>query len=198
MATSEHDYSEWHRGRVEYGVWYIEIDQPELIEYLDQLQQEFSDLLLPLNQRQYHITLFVAGFLTANIPNFDDDFEISQLKQQIECLEELQLDAFELEVTQVDSYSSALFLHIHDQNEILTKIRQCFDQSSKEVAAPVYCPHITLGLYREAWSSDLVLERIQKLQPRKFKIQVDHLTFGYYKAQILQGFLYPYHQLRLG
>ncbi|WP_171407393.1 2'-5' RNA ligase family protein [Acinetobacter sp. 2JN-4] len=198
MATGIHDYPEWHHGRVKYGLWYIEINQPELIEYLEQLQQAFSDLLIPSNQRQYHITLFVAGFLTAHIPNFDDDFEMSKLNRQIKNLEALQLDCLELEVTGIDSFSSALFLQIHDKQNILSKIRQQLSLSSTEIAAPEYCPHITLGLYRKAWNSELILERIQKLQPQKFKIQVRHLTFGYYKAQILQGLLYPYYRLSLG
>ncbi len=197
MATGIHDYPEWHHGRVKYGLWYIEINQPELIEYLEQLQQTFSDLLIPSNQRQYHITLFVAGFLTASSPKFDDDFEVYKLNQQIEQLEKLQLDTFELEVMHIDSFSSALFLHIHDKNNVLNKIRQQLSQTSIEIAAPVYCPHITLGLYRAAWKSEFVLQRIQKLPLRKFKIQVNQLTFGYYKAQILQGLLYPYHQIRL-
>ena len=43
-----------------------------------------------------------------------------------------------------------------------------------------------------------MLDRIQSIAIKPFKIQVEYLTFGYYKAQILQGLLYPYHQIRLG
>ena len=38
------------------------------------------------------------------------------------------------------------------------------------------------------WASDLVLQRIQNCQ-KNMKVQVNQLTFGYYKAQILQGLL---------
>ena len=154
--------------------------------------------MIESNQRQYHITLFVCGFLTSHHPNFDDDFEIKTLNHQIELLQQLQLEHFELEMTQIDSFSSALFLHIHDQNNILSKIRKQLAQSSTEIAAVDYCPHITLGLYSDTWASDLVLQRIQKLPRKNMKIQVNQLTFGYYKAQILQGLLYPYHQIQLG
>nr|WP_277607262.1 2'-5' RNA ligase family protein [Acinetobacter higginsii] len=192
------DYPEWHKGRSDYGLWYIEIDQPELIQYLDEIQAQFSNLLLPEQQRQYHITLFVCGFLQSAVKQYDDDFQIQQLQQQIKLIEVLQLKTFELEITQIDSFSSALFLHIKDQQGVLAEIRQQFSHVSEEIAALEYCPHITLGLYGEAWSSAMVLQRIQQLPPKTIKIQVKKLTFGYYKAQILQGLLYPYQQIELG
>ncbi|OBY73099.1 2'-5' RNA ligase family protein [Acinetobacter gyllenbergii] len=198
IATEICDYPEWHKGRSDYGLWYIEIDQPELIQYLDEIQAQFSDLLLPAQQRQYHITLFVSGFLQPAVEQYDDDFQIQQLQQQIKRIKALQLTAFELEITQIDSFSSALFLQIQDHQGVLAQIRQQFAYVSGEVAALEYCPHITLGLYREAWLSDIVLERIQQLSLKTMKIQVKKLTFGYYKAQILQGLLYPYQQIELG
>ncbi|WP_436897422.1 2'-5' RNA ligase family protein [Acinetobacter gyllenbergii] len=198
IATAIRDYSEWHKGRSDYGLWYIEIDQPELIQYLDEIQAQFSDLLLPAQQRQYHITLFVCGFLQPAVKQYDDDFQIQQLQQQIKLIEALQLKPFELEITQIDSFSSALFLHIQDQQGVLAQIRQQFAHVSGEIAALEYCPHITLGLYGEAWSSDRVLQRIQQRPLKTIKIQVKKLTFGYYKAQILQGLLYPYQQIELG
>ncbi|USA45009.1 2'-5' RNA ligase family protein [Acinetobacter sp. C26M] len=198
IATEMRDYPEWHLGRSDYGLWYIEIDQPELIHYLDEIQAQFSGLLLPAHQRQYHITLFVCGFLQPAVKQYDDDFQIQQLQQQIKLIEALQLIPFELEITQIDSFNSALFLHIQDQQGVLAQIRQQFAHVSEEIAALEYCPHITLGLYREAWPSDRVLQRIQQLSIKTMKIQVKKLTFGYYKAQILQGLLYPYRQIELG
>jgi 2'-5' RNA ligase len=198
IATELRDYPEWHHGRSDYGLWYIEIDQPELIRYLDQVRTPFSNLLIPSNQRQYHITLFVCGFLTADVKKYDDDFQIAQLNRQIDLVKQLQLKPFELEITQIDSFSSALFLHIKDKDHVLAQIRQQFAQLSGEIAALEYCPHITLGLYREAWLSDIVLERIQQHSIKTINIEVKKLTFGYYKAQILQGFLYPYQQIELG
>ena len=116
IATELRDYPEWHHGRSDYGLWYIEIDQPELIQYLDQLRTPFSNLLIPSNQRQYHITLFVCGFLIADSHKYDDDFQIAQLNRQIDLLKQLQLKPFELEITQIDSFSSALFLQVNDTN----------------------------------------------------------------------------------
>lgn len=198
ISTERRDYPEWHHGRSDFAVWYIEIDQAEVIQYLDHIKNFFSDLLIDSNQRQYHITLFVCGFLTPKSSHYDDDFEIDTLKQQIQALNSLEIETFELEINGLDSFSSALFLQVEDNNKILVKIRQQLAQYSDEIAALEYCPHITLGVYNDAWQSDLVLDRIQSIAIKPFKIQVKYLTFGYYKAQILQGLLYPYHQIRLG
>lgn len=196
--TVVRDYPEWHRGRSDYGLWYLEIDQPELIQYFNQIRAHFSDLLLPCNQRQYHITLFVCGFLTSSAQQYNDDFQLRQLQQQIEQIQLLALGAFELEIAQLDSFSSALFLQVKDTDQVLENIRRQLAAVSDEIAALEYCPHITLGVYRHAWQSDQVLERIQQLPVQKCKVQVSQLTFGYYKAQILQGLLYPYQQIELG
>nr|WP_277604091.1 MULTISPECIES: 2'-5' RNA ligase family protein [unclassified Acinetobacter] len=198
IATEVRDYPEWHFGRSNYALWYIDVDQPELIEYLDEIRAQFADLLVPNPQRQFHITIFVCGFLTSSEKQYDDDFQIQQLQQQIKLVEALQLKPFELEITQIDSFSSALFLQIKDQQGVLTQIRQQFARVSEEIAALEYCPHITLGLYGEAWPSAMVLQRIQQQSLKTMKIQVKKLTFGYYKAQILQGLLYPYRQIKLG
>lgn len=195
--TEDRDYPEWHHGRSDYGLWYVEIEQPELIQYLDQMRLHFSDLLLP-NHRQYHMTLFVCGFMTTAKKQYNDDFLVQQLQQQIKRLEALQLNAFQLEITQIDSFNSALFLEITDREGVLAQIRQQLALASDEIAALEYCPHITLGVYRDAGPSDTVLQRIQQLPLKTLKIQVKKLTFGYYKAQILQGLLYPYQQIELG
>jgi len=172
IATEIRDYPEWHKGRSDYGLWYIEIDQPELIQYLDEIQTQFADLLLATQQRQYHITLFVCGFLQPSAHQYDDDFQIQQLQQQIKLIEALQLKPFELEIIQIDSFSSALFLQIKDHQGVLELIRQQFAQVSGEIAALEYCPHITLGLYREAWLSDIVLQRMQQLSVKTINIEV--------------------------
>ncbi len=78
VKTEIRDYPEWHHGRTDYALWYIEIDQPELVEYLDAIKIHFSDFLIRSNQRQYHITLFVCGFLNTHLSPYNDDFSHEQ------------------------------------------------------------------------------------------------------------------------
>jgi hypothetical protein len=121
VKTEIRDYPEWHHGRTDYALWYIEIDQPELVEYLDAIKIHFSDFLIRSNQRQYHITLFVCGFLNTHLSPYNDDFSHEQFLQHLKSINQLQLEPFELELTTIDSFSSALFIQIIDQEKILEK-----------------------------------------------------------------------------
>ncbi|EEY78060.1 hypothetical protein HMPREF0012_00929 [Acinetobacter calcoaceticus RUH2202] len=202
VPTSIRDYPEWHLGRQNYALWYLEINDQKLIDYLDGLRRHFSDFLLEPNSRQYHVTLFICGFLTDESKAYKDDFSFSEFEQQREILRKKNFASFELKIGSVDSFSSALFVEIQDAGNILSLIRQKLGKVSNEIAALDYCPHITLGLYKENYNSDLILQKISELPVQykhaEFELKIEHLTFGYYQAQTLQGKLYPYQHLFLG
>lgn len=198
VPTLAQDYPEWHKGRTDYSLWYLEIQQPELLHYLHHLRQHFSDLLYAPNTRQFHITLFICGFLTAHPQTWDDDFSHQQLEQQIEILRPQQRCSFKLKSGRLNSFESALFVEIEDTEGCLAEIRQQLYACSEEVAPLQYCPHITLGLYKDHLNSDAVFERIQHISQQQFEFQNQQLIFGTYHAQTLQGPLTPYHQFILG
>ncbi|MDS7935822.1 2'-5' RNA ligase family protein [Acinetobacter sp. V91_7] len=202
VPTSLRDYPEWHLGRQNYALWYLEINDQKLVDYLDGLRAHFSDFMLEPNSRQYHVTLFICGFLTDESKLYKDDFSFSKFEQQREILRKKNFASFELKIGSVDSFSSALFVEIQDTENILSLIRQELGTVSNEIAALDYCPHITLGLYRENYNSDLILQKISELPVQykhaEFELKIEHLTFGYYQAQTLQGKLYPYQHLFLG
>ncbi|TPU02213.1 2'-5' RNA ligase family protein, partial [Acinetobacter baumannii] len=91
---------------------------------------------------------------------------------------------------------------VQDTENNLSLIRQKLGTVSNEIAALDYCPHITLGLYKKDYSSNLILQKISQLPVQytqaEFDLKVEHLSFGYYQAQILQGQLYSYQHLFLG
>jgi len=202
VPTSIRDYPEWHLGRQNYALWYLEINDQKIVDYLDAMRALFSELLLEPNSRQYHITLFICGFLTHETELYSDDFSLSELEQQREILRKENFPSFQLKIGSVDSFSSALFVQIQDAENILSQIRQKLGLVSNEIAALEYCPHITLGLYKKDYSSDLILKKISQLPVQykhaEFSLKVKHLTFGYYQAQTLQGKLYPSQHLFLG
>jgi len=166
------------------------------------LRKHFLEFLLEPNSRQYHITLFICGFLTHETRTYPDDFIFSELEQQREILIKEDFAPFHLRIGSVDSFSSALFVQIQDTENILSQIRQKLGLVTNEIAALEYCPHITLGLYKNVYSSDLILRKISQLPVQykhaEFDLKVEHLTFGYYQAQTLQGKLYPSQHLFLG
>ena len=194
IPTEAHDYPEWHKGREDYALWYIEIEQPELIAYLNQLRQQFSNYLLRPNMRQFHITLFICGFLKQDCMQLNDDFSQDQFQQQVARLENIHFKRFKLSTGQIKSFDSALFIEILDTENSLSKIRNLFSSDHQEIAALEYCPHITLGLYQAAFTAEHIFNDISVLQQKTFEISIDHLTFGFYKAKILQGKLYPLYQ----
>lgn len=202
VPTSIRDYPEWHLGRQNYALWYLEINDQKIVDYLDALRAHFSEFLLEPNSRQYHITLFICGFLTHKTRIYSDDFSLSKLEQQREILRKENFPSFQLKIGSVDSFSSALFVQIQDTENILSQIRQKLGLVSNEIAALEYCPHITLGLYKKEYSSDLILRKNSQLPVQykhaEFDLKVEHLTFGYYQAQTLQGKLYPSQHLFLG
>ncbi|EXE63379.1 2'-5' RNA ligase superfamily protein [Acinetobacter sp. 1542444] len=166
------------------------------------MRAHFSEFLLEPNSRQYHVTLFICGFLTHETKIYSDDFSFGEFGQQREILRKEDLAPLHLKIGSVDSFSSALFVEIGDTENILSQIRQKLGLISNEIAALDYCPHITLGLYKKDYSSDLILHKISQLPVQykyaEFDLKVEHLTFGYYQAQTLQGKLYPSEHLFLG
>lgn len=202
VPTSIRDYPEWHLGRQNYALWYLEINDQKIVDYLDALRAHFSEFLLEPNSRQYHITLFICGFLKHETKVYSDDFSLSELEQQSEILRKENFPSFQLKIASVDSFTSALFVEVQDTENILSKIRQKLGLISNEIAALDYYPHITLGLYKTDYSSDLILRKISELpvqyKQAEFDLKVEHLTFGYYQAQTLQGQLYPHQHLFLG
>jgi len=199
MPTSIRDYPEWHLGRQNYALWYLEINDQKIVDYLDALRAHFSEFLIEPNHRQYHV---ICGFLTNETKIYGDDFSFGEFVQQREILKKEDFAPFHLKIGSIDSFSSALFVEIGDTENILFQIRQKLGLVSNEIAALDYCPHITLGLYKTDYSSDLILRKISELpvqyKQTEFDFKVEHLTFGYYQAQTLQGKLYPYQLLFLG
>ncbi|OTG79501.1 2'-5' RNA ligase [Acinetobacter sp. ANC 5054] len=207
VPTLDQDYPDWHQGRQHYALWYLEILEPELLAYLTALREHFSDILYTPNTRQFHITLFICGFFeSVNAQGMakrqglklDDDYGIEQLKQHQQQLKQCSHGNLRLCTGKINSFQSALFIEVQDPEQKLKQIRNALNLHHEEIAALEYCPHITIGLYKNAINSDDVFARIKEIQQQTFNIETQHITFGTYQAQILQGPLsaYYHHQLQ--
>ena len=118
FASLDADYSDWHKGRDQFSLWYLEIEDSACGQYLKDLQQQFEPYLYMPNHRQWHITLFVCGFWQApfHLQHLSDHFHERQLQQQMQLLEQLKLSSFELKLGKVRSFQSALFVEVIDEN----------------------------------------------------------------------------------
>lgn len=197
IATLQQDYPEWHLGRTEFSLWYLEIHSPALLTYLSQLRQQFADILLQPNTRQFHITLFICGFWNAQ-HSASDNFSVKQLQVHQHQLQQLNVQPFRLKTGKINSFESALFVEIEDPDQVLGQIRQALNMCSDEIAPLDYCPHITLGLYGHNLNSNEVFARVAEVQQQSFEFEVNTLTFGTYHAQQLQAELMAQHYFHLG
>lgn len=198
VPTVQRNYPEWHRGRKKYALWYLEIEDTGLLNYLQYLRHTFSDVLYQPIHRQFHISLFICGFLTdqANAQQ-NDDFLCKQLQLQLAHLQQTSISVFRLRVNQIQSFESALMLKIEDPSGKLVDLRHRLAEHTVEIAPLDYCAHITLGVYRDAYRYADIYQRIAAIQQQTFEIEVNHLTFGCYQPHILQGPLFAEQHIQL-
>ena len=118
---------------------------------------------------------------------YDDDFSAVQFRQQLQQLQRLSPPVFSLKTGLLNSFETALFIDIEDSGKWLSRLRQTLNLNCPEIASLEYYPHITLGLYRDAFPAKQVLDRIEKFKVDRFNLNISKLIFGTYQAKVLQG-----------
>lgn len=194
-ALNHQDYVDWHKHRPHFCLWYIEIDDKDILQYCQIKQAEFAQFLVPNYQRPFHITLFVNGFWQ-NSKVYDDDFIQNNLDRQVATLQSLNLKPFALNLTHLHSFDNCLSIKIAD-NDNLTLIRKHLKTTHHEISPSVYLPHITLGFYRQNFLKKTILNEIDNKGFENVSFNVHKLTFGYYHAVELQGNLTPIFEITL-
>jgi len=181
-ALCDRNFKEWHEGIPYYGFWAVLIDSSDLMQRVLEAQSHLQHFFLPDYKRQAHITLNACGLMT------DTRFSNSLLDRQITALKQLTLSPFNLSVTHIDSFSTAAYLAIEDQGQVLHKINTALSDIASDSKPSIYKPHITLGLYREAFQTEKVAQKI--IQFNNFKpinITIGELQFCRYKTSSIQG-----------
>lgn len=159
LAFEPRDYPEWHRGRDRYAVWLIDADLAPLRDRVARARAHLGGLLADA-QRQPHVTVFVCGFL-AEAATWNDDFTPAMLARQRQALARAGVGPFELEVGGLASFDSAAFLDVRDPDGCLAPLRAALAAGRDEVCREeAYVPHLTVGLYRDAFVKDEVARRL--------------------------------------
>ena len=153
------DFVEWHLGRTPYLFWALDLDMPSVRQHIDRAATHLSGLLLDAYRRQPHLTLDVCGFPTAQ-PHHADDFTSQLLLAQFEALRASRLSRFEIEIGALASFSSAPYLKVGDGGNCLAAIRQCLAVEGANRLTGDYTPHVTVGLYADAWPAAMVHSRL--------------------------------------
>ena len=153
------DFVEWHRGRAPYVFWGLLLDSPALDGQLARAASWLDGLLLDDYVREPHVTLDVCGF-PAEQSEEDEAFSLALIDAQTTRLVAAAPAPFSIHIGGLDSFTSAPFLRVFDVDRGIAGLRQCLAENGRHRLFGDYVPHVTVGLYRDAWPLQPVAERI--------------------------------------
>lgn len=202
------DFPDWHRGRPWFLLWALDLDQPLLQALFRQAQQHLAPWLLHAYRRQPHVTLGVCGFpqsvqagpvpvpapdagsessAVVTGPHLPDACTASSLQRQISRLAKHAVAPFSLTVGGAGSFTSAPFLAVQQAGE-LAALRGVLGLDPALQHLQDYLPHVTLGLYREAWSPAQLQEALDRVDALPYvQLRVRHVSLMAYAAGDVGG-----------
>jgi 2'-5' RNA ligase len=197
IATAIRDFPEWHRGRKEFTLWMIELEQDSVLQRVESVRKHLSGFLLTSYERQPHISLFVCGFLV-EVQRFDDDYAAHQLDAHCRLLADSKIRPFSIEISGLNSFASAPFLQVYDRDGGIERIRAVLSNTVTEIERDTYTPHVTVGLYSHEFEGSVVLERIRTFAYEPLRLSVDRIAFAAFDPWDIRGPLRSKRQVKLG
>lgn len=192
------DFHEWHQGIKHYGFWAIEVTDSSCLTIIKQCQQQLTGLLHPNYCRQPHITLSACGLIDKQ------HFNSQCLQQQIHALSTANLKAFNLQLSKVDSFTTAPYLAIEDPTAALAPIRKCLHSISRGEEVSEYIAHVTLGFYQQAYKTINVFKQLLAISERYCQntefntdFKVNEIVFARYNTHEIQGRYQVMHRIPL-
>lgn len=180
------DFPEWHLGRSPYVFWGLDVDFPAVRAQVRRAGEYLAGLLLDSYCRQPHVTLDLCGFPSVAAQHADD-FAQEMLDRQCSALRAARLPAFEIEVGGLASFSSAPFLRVVDQGQIAA-LRQCLAVDGQHRLAGDYVPHVTVGLYADAWPIDEIALRFGKdAVGEQLRCRIERISLMSYELGLIGG-----------
>ncbi len=156
------DFAEWHRGRAPYVFWALDVDCPEIRQLIAQAAGLLDGLLLEGYCRQPHITLELCGFPVAQ-SNDADEFSPAWLEGRCAALRGADLRPFTVTVGGWSSFASAPYLRVADPGQGIAALRRNLAVDGVHRLFGDYVPHVTIGLYADAWPVERVLKGLAGL-----------------------------------
>lgn len=191
------DYPDWHKGREHYYCWAISVESDEIFSRWQAARQHCDYYLCKEYHRQLHITVAVCGFWQPRNLTIahNDDFTQCQLDAQLAALQAalggpeafgLPSQPWTLDIGGINSFASAPFLEVRDDHGVLTALRQLLLPQGTDFRSEPYCPHITLGLYRDCFETAAVAaDFTEAVETMPLKLHVTALDLLSYDARAL-------------
>lgn len=182
IAHELRDFPEWHCGVARYGFWAVRVECPQWQSLFEAARRHVGAYVHDDYVRQPHITIAAAGLL--------DEAHLSQsLRQrQIDAVRALNESAFELHTGPLDGFTSSPHIAVVDRSGALSRLRAGLHAVRRDDPAPLYRPHVTVGLYRAAFAlSDVHRHLAEFRTPSPAPLRVCEVSFCAYLTHELQG-----------
>lgn len=184
------EFPEWHQGRDRFCFWGLLLDQQALAARVHGLRRQLAEFLVLPYPRQPHLTLAACGFLSGPddsqspaLPQVDDNYLPALREWHITQLRALAAKPFTLRIGSLNSFTSAMYLEVDDPSGTLARIRACLPGYFEVVREVPYVPHITLGVYRQAWSTAQVAAAMRALDGMDMAVVVEGIQLLSYCAR---------------
>jgi len=160
LRNERRDFVEWHRGRPAYALWALQFDAAAVLPRMQAAQTHLADLLLDGYVRQPHITLSLCGF-PAKAPADSDEFGPGVIAAQVTALQQAKVTPFGITVGGLETFTSVPYCTVQAPQEPMAMLRNALKPPGAEVPLSDYTPHVTVGLYRDAFPLAQVRRRLQ-------------------------------------
>ena len=187
LRNVRRDFPEWHLGRPTYALWALDFDATLVLPRMQAAQAQLADLLLDGYERQPHITLNLCGFPSAT-PGRADEFGPDMISAQVQAMQALRLAEFEIEIGGLDTFSSVPYFTVREADTQLAALRACLAKAASQAVADDYVPHVTVGLYADAWPMASVRARLLACAlPEPVRVLVRGVSLLSYAAAEIGG-----------
>lgn len=181
------DFVEWHRGRSPYVLWALDVDLPAVRQRLAAAAAHLDGLLLAGYRRQAHVTLDLCGFPAA-VPQAGDEFSPVELAAHCQAQAASFPAPFMIEVGGLESFTSAPYLSVNDPQQGIAALRAVIAVNGRNRSKNDYVPHVTVGLYADAWPAAGVRARLAAFPPAPTVVcRIDKLALLAYQPQEIGG-----------
>ena len=183
------DFPEWHLGRPAYVLWALDFDTAAALPRMQAAQAQLADLLLDGYCRQPHITLSLCGF-PSDSPVHADDFGPELIEAHVQAMRKLHLAPFEIEIGGLETFTSVPYFTVKETSGQLAALRACLTAEGAQAASVDYVPHVTVGLYADAWPLAAVQARLRRcVLPEPVRLPVCGISLLSYQAADIGGVL---------
>jgi 2'-5' RNA ligase len=187
LRNVRRDFVEWHLGRPAYVLWALDFDTTMVLPPLRAAQTQLADLLLGGYCRQPHVTLSLCGF-PSDAPVHADDFGPELIQAQVQAVQQLRLAPFEIEIGGLETFTSVPYFTVHDASGSLAALRASLAAKTSHAAGGDYVPHMTVGLYADAWPLAAVQARLRScVLPEPVRVPVRGISLLSYQAADIGG-----------